>query len=260
MADMLDEAVLVYSQGSGDAELLVTTPAKEGSVIVEFLVFATNPAVLEVLKYLGFSSAGAALGIPSAIQIIKKLRNRKITKLTIDKAAGIGTIETDQGVIQCDSKVAALVGNKKIRDAMQKVVQAPLQNKNDAQFKVLGQNNEIINIVGETEINDFSPMPIGSLEQEHIEFLHINISFAQVNFDSKNGWRIRFADGKEKSATMQDAGFLRRVKDAEQAFKKDDLYEAKIKITTTERLTRSTIIYEVIEITRHWVDKDQRLV
>lgn len=238
---------------------MVTTPARKGSVVVEFLALAKSSGALEVLKYLGFSAAAGAASYPTIINTIKKLKNRKITKITIEKNSDNATIETENGTIIVDKVVAQMVGNKKIRESLHDVVQAPLHDKPNAEFKVLSAQHEKISTITSKDIGDFSPLPTGSLEDVTIENEHINISFSQVNFDSSKGWKIILPDGSEKSAIMKDDGFLNKVKANQQGFKKEDLYEAKIRVTTTSRPTRSTIIYEIVSITRHWV-KENRLV
>lgn len=260
MADLLDEATLQFTKGGADIELMVTTPAKKGSIIVDFLVQASSPNALEVLKYIGLTTFSGAAGIPTLIATIKKLKNRKITRIKIDKSSEEATVVTENGSLKVDKKIAEMIGNKKIRDSLHKIIQAPLHDKDSAEFKVLNSKHEEVFKIEENRLDDFSPMPAGSLEDVTIESLHTNISFAQVNFDSKRGWKIVLPDGKEKSALMQDAAFLSKAKANEQAFKKGDLYEAKLRVTTTERPTRSTIVYEIIEITRHWVKKENRLV
>lgn len=257
MSDLVNEAAQILHSGSPPIDLMVTTPAKKGSVVVEFLALAKSSGALEVLKYLGFSAAAGAVSIPSILNTIQKLQARKITKITIERNADKATIETEDGVFKCDKHIAQMVGNKKIRSALHKVIQGPLQGKPNAEFKVLDAKNDKVITVTHRHIDDFSPLPTGSLEEESIELQHTNITFSQVNFDSSKGWKIIFPDGTEKSATMKDVHFLAKVKASQQTFKKEDLYEAKIRVTTTFRPTRSTIIYEIIEVTRHWVTENR---
>ncbi|WP_038995146.1 hypothetical protein [Pseudomonas putida] len=260
VSDLLDEATLIYTKGGADIELMVTAPAKKGSVIVDFLVHATSPGALEVLKYLGFASATSAVTVPTIFQVVEKLKNRKITSVVIESGKQKATVKTEDGDIQCDPKLAEMISNKKIRDALHRIVQVPLHDKPKAKFKVLDKDHSIIATVDERKIDDYAPLPKGALEEVAVENEHLSISFAQVNFDSSKGWKIVLPNGEEKSATMKDETFLRKVKANQQGFKKGDSYEAKIRITTTSRPTRSTILYEVVEVTRHWVKKEDRLI
>jgi hypothetical protein len=260
MSDLLEEATLLYTKGGADVELMVTTPAKKGSLIVDFLVQASSPATLEILKHIGFTVAGGALTVPTLINTIKKLNNRKIIRINIETSSKRATVVTENGDFECDPKIAEMIGNKKIRNSLHKIIQAPLHDKPDAEFKVLNSKHDPIVKIEESKLGDFAPMPTGSLEEVSVENLHISISFAQVNFDSKRGWKIVLPDGREKSALMQDTSFLSKAKANQQAFKKGDSYEARIRVTTTERPIRSTILYEVMEITRHWVGKENRLI
>jgi len=260
VSDLVSEAALILSNGGADVELKVTTPAKKGSIIVDFLLTSTSPEVLTVLKYLGFSALGGAPIGATLIELVAKIKNQTITSVKIDADNKEAEVTVDGKIIRCNAVVAKLVSNKKIRESLHQIIQAPLSNKHNPVFKVIDSEKKDILVIEDGEIDDFTPLPSGSLEDIHVEHQHINISFAQVNFESSKGWKIRFKDGMEKAAILKDEKFLKSVKENQQAFRKDDLYEVKLEITTTSRPTRSTIDYVITEVTNHWVAKEKRLI
>ncbi|HHU4149466.1 hypothetical protein [Pseudomonas aeruginosa] len=260
MHNLIDETAKVISSGSAAVELKVTTPAKEGSVEVVFALLADPGVALKVLATLGFAAQGAAIAKAALVEFVKKIGDKKITSITIEGDSPDAKVVTDDGEFIVDKNVARLVSNKRARESLHKIIQAPLAGKEGAVFKVLDQAENPVWAADEKEIPDYRPLPVGTLEEVSVERLNINVSFSQVNFDSSKGWRIRNKDGEEFPITMKDQNFLEKVRKNQQGFKKDDLYEIDLEVTTTSRPTRSTIERVVIEVTRHWAAGDRRQV
>ncbi|MCV6429385.1 hypothetical protein [Pseudomonas aeruginosa] len=257
--NMVAEANALINKGA-EVSLKVTAPASEGSVIVEYLLLASNPQALAVLKYLGLSAPGVAIAGGSLIEVVKKLKNRRVVNMTVDEDSDIARIEVDGEVVECDKYVAKLATDKKVRDALHSVVQAPVAGRDGATFKVLdGQDNQVLEI-GHEAANDYSPLPKRSLEKEEVRKETTTAYFVQVNFESNYGWRVKLADGVEHAVTLADEKFMDKVNQNQQSFSKDDLFEIVIETKSTYRQTRSTHNYTVLEVTRHFADKERRLV
>lgn len=259
MYDMVAEASALINKGA-EVSLKVTAPAKEGSVIVEYLLLATNPQALAVLKYLGLTAASSAVLGGSLIEVVKKLKNRRVVNVVIEGDADTAKIEVDGEVIECDKFVAKLAVDKKVRSALHSVVQAPVAGRDGAKFKVLdAQENPVLEIEQEVA-NNYSPLPPKSLESEELRKETKTAYFVQVNFESNNGWRVKLADGTEHAVTLADENFMDKVNQNQQSFSKDDLFEIVIETKSVFRQTRSTHNYTVLEVTRHFADKGRRLV
>lgn len=257
--DMVAEANALINKGA-EVSLKVTAPASEGSVVVEYLLLATNPQALTVLKYLGLSSAGAAIAGGTLMEVVRKLRNRRIVNVTVEEGSGTATIEVDGEIVECNKYVAKLATDKKVRDALHSVVQAPVAGRDGAKFKVLdAQENPVLEI-GQEAANDYSPLPRRSLEKEEVRKETTTAYFVQVNFESNNGWRVKLADGTEHAITLADEKFMDKVNQNQQSFSKEDLFEVVIETKSIYRQTRSTHNYTVLEVTRHFADKGRRLV
>ncbi len=257
--DMVAEANALINKGA-EVDLKVTAPAKEGSLIVEYLLLATTPQALAVLKYLGLTAPGAAIVGGSLIEVVRKLKNRRVVNVVIEGDSETAKIEVDGEVIECDKFVAKLAVDKKVRSALHSVVQAPVAGRDGATFKVLdGQDNAVLEIEQEAA-NNYSPLPPKSLESEEVRKETKTAYFVQVNFESNNGWRVKLADGTEHAVTLSDESFMDKVNQNQQSFSKEDLFEVVIETKSIHRQTRSTHNYTVLEVTRHFADKGRRLV
>lgn len=253
------EASALINKGA-EVELKVSSPVREGSVVIDFLLLATTPGALAVLKYLGLSVAGGAIAGGSLIEIVKKLKSRKVAKVTIEAESDTAVIEVDGERIECNKYVAQLAVDKKVRDSLHSVVQAPISGQKNAKFKVLNEEEEVVLAVEEKAAHNFSPLPAGSLESEETTQEKTTVYFVQVNFESKRGWRVKFADGQEHAVELDDDKFMAKVNQNKQTFSKEDLFEVLIETKSKYRQTRSTHYYTVLEVTRHFAEKDRRLV
>lgn len=259
MYDMVAEANALINKGA-EVDLKVTAPAKEGSVIVEYLLLATNPQALAVLKYLGLTAASAAVAGGSLIEVVKKLKNRRVVNVVIEGDSDTAKIEVDGEVIECDKFVAKLAVDKKVRSALHSVVQAPVAGRDGAKFKVLDAQEQAVLEIEQEVANNYSPLPPKSLESEEVRKETKTAYFVQVNFESNNGWRVKLADGTEHAVTLADESFMDKVNQNQQSFSKEDLFEVVIETKSIHRQTRSTHNYTVLEVTRHFADKGRRLV
>ncbi|WP_419794773.1 hypothetical protein ACQ9Y2_07725 [Pseudomonas palleroniana] len=253
------EANAIMNKGA-EVDLKVSSPVREGSVVVDFLLFATTPAALDVLRYIGFSVAGGAVAGGSLIEVVKRLKSRKVAKVTIEADSDIASIEIDGEIIKCNKYVAQLAVDKKVRDSLHNVIQAPISGKKNATFKVLDEEEDVVLSVKESAAHNFSPLPAGSLESEEISKEKTTAYFVQVNFESGRGWRVRLADGTEHAVELADEKFMTKVNQNQQTFSKEDLFEVVIETKSVYRQTRSTYSYTVIEVTKHFADKGRRLV
>ncbi|MBB3103761.1 hypothetical protein [Azomonas macrocytogenes] len=257
--DAVSQANALINKGA-EVKLKVSAPVREGSIIVDFLLLASTPNALALLKYLGFSGAVGAVAGGSLIEVVQKLKNRKVAKVTIEAESNVAVIEVDGEKIECDKYVAQLAVDKKVRDSLHNVIQAPISGKKNAKFKVLNEQEIEVLVIDEAVAHSFSPLPVGSLESEEITKETTTVYFVQVNFNSKRGWRIKLADGQEYAVELNDNKFMANVNQNKQTFSKEDLFEVILEKRSLYRQTRSSYQYTVVEVTNHFTDKDRRLV
>ncbi|NOP35777.1 hypothetical protein G9P59_28330, partial [Klebsiella pneumoniae] len=102
------------------------------------------------------------------LEVVKKLKNRRVVNVVIEGDSDIAKIEVDGEVVECDKFVARLAVDKKVRDAVHSVVQAPISGREGAKFKVLNEQDDPVVVIKEEDASDYSPLPRKSLEQEEI--------------------------------------------------------------------------------------------
>lgn len=248
MHNLIEETASIISNGSADVTLKVTTPAQEGSVEVVFALLANPATALKVLGILGFAAPTASFVGGSLVELVQQIKGKKITSVTIEGDSQIAEVKTTDGVVKADKNLAKLIANTRIRDSLQKIIQAPLSGKKDAQFKVIGSQNKPVIAIKDDAVDDFVRLPKGTLEEITVEKEVIRASFAQVNFESPKGWRIRKHDGSEFAVIMKDANFLQKVIRNQKTFQKDDNYNLEIETTTTSRPTRATFERVIVKV------------
>ncbi|UUT22124.1 hypothetical protein [Pseudomonas sp. T8] len=248
MHNLIEETASIISNGSADVTLKVTTPAKEGSVEVVFALLADPATALKVLSILGFATPAAAFVGGSLVELVQQIKGKKITSVTIEGDSATAEVMTNDGPIKADKNLAKLITSTKIRDALHKIIQAPLTGKKDAQFKVIGGAELPVVSIKQDAIDDFSRLPKGTLEEISVETEVVRASFAQINFESSKGWRIRKHDGSEFAVTVKDQAFLEKVNKNQKTFQKEDSYNITIETTTTSRPTRATIDRVIVKV------------
>lgn len=251
MNTLVSETAKLISNGSAEVKLKVAAPAKEGSLEVVFALLADPLIAAKVLGVLGISHVGVFTG-STVFELVKQIKNRKILSVVIEGDSETAKLVTSDGEITANKYVARLVSDSKVREALHKVVQAPLAGKEGASFKILDAKHVPVAEVTREHIDDFSQLPKGSLEEVAVSTEVLTVRFEQINFGSKKGWRVVLPDGTEHSATINDGAFLERVGKNQQSFQKEDRYEVRMQTTTTYRPTRSTVERAIVEVIRNW--------
>lgn len=239
-------------------ELEVIAPAKEGSLIVEFALLIKNSGALEVMKYLGISTASASVLGGSALGIAKKLKDKRILGINTDTKTNTSIILLDGETVTSDRTVASLVSDPVIRQAMNEIITQPLLSKNEPSFKIEVENEEVVSFKGE-EVLDFTPLPKASLSSEITKAITANVLLTQVNFDSSRGWKMKY-DGKERPVRMDDASFMSRVKHSEKSFTKGDMFEVALSIVSKTTARSQKTDYVITRVIRHRASTDRKIV
>lgn len=254
---MLNRADDIINKGK-TLELDVTAPAKQGSLVIEFAMIIKESGALEVLKYLGLSAASGAITLGSALGVAAKLKDKKINGLTSSTNSNIAIIELEDGTIECDKTVAALVVDPVIRQSMNEIINQPLSNKEKPSFKITSDGANIYEVKDE-KVLDFTPLPKKSLSHEKIDQITTNVLITQVNFDSSKGWKMLY-DGKEISVRMDDQSFMQRVKDSTKSFTKGDMFEVLLSIVTKNTARSQKVEYIISRVIRHRTSTENKII
>lgn len=246
MNDLITRAAEIVSNGSSEAALKVVAPAKEGSLEIVFAIVADPITTLAVMKNIGIGVAAAATSAATAIGIMDRIKDRKIDRVVVDTKTQKATIFTKDGEFETTNHVAQLVASKDIRQALHKVIQAPLQGRENAKLSIKSNDTEIT--LAEPEIKNFNPIRSDVTEKESKEVFQKVIQFTKLNFRSKRGWIIESNDGFSATVAILDELFMEKVAANEEAFQKDKLYTVEIEKTETTNISGTNTKYAIVRV------------
>ena len=132
--------------------LTVSTPIKEGSIIIDFIMNLPNITdSIDVAKAIGLS-AGGLFGAGSLFELIKQRGNKRPKSITIDESTNEAEIEDFNGKkYKTSIPVSKLINSPKIRDSIQNVIYNPGQKPN-AIISILDANGDPLEEINDTEI------------------------------------------------------------------------------------------------------------
>lgn len=246
MHDLITKSAAIVSNGSSEADLKVIAPAKEGSLEIVYAILADPVTTLAVMKNIGIGVVSAAASAATAIGVMDRLKDRKIERVVIDAKTQKATLYTNDGEIETTGKVAQLVASKEIRQALHKVIQAPLQGREGAKIKFISE--QATNELDEDEIKNFNPIKSDVKEKETKTTFQKVVQFTKLNFKSRRGWTIQSEDAFEASVTIQDDAFLQKVAKNEEAFQKDKLYTVEIEKTETINISGTQTKHAIVRV------------
>ncbi|AZE52489.1 hypothetical protein C4K03_0301 [Pseudomonas synxantha] len=248
MDELIKAAAKIVSNGSSEASLKVLAPAQEGSLEVVFAIFADPLTTKAILAGVGFVTTGIAVGTATAIEVIEKLRDRKIDKVTVDVATKIATLEVEGEKIEIPERIAQLVTDKTVRTALHKVIKAPVENIEGARVKFLGENNNVEVEIPSEKIKLFEPIKVGSLEEIETQTNQVVVRFITLNFKGTSGWRIQTREGFECGVSIEDDAFMQKVTANEEAFQKDKLYTVDLEHEQTRSPGKTRNTYTIKKV------------
>lgn len=258
IAEMIEQADKLLNGEHSTVKVMVTAPAKQGSLCVDFETIQCVQGAIDVVRTLGLSSAVSFFTGGSAIAIAKHMQKKKVVELTENINDNITTLTfSDDEQLQCTPDVAKLVLHPSIRQAMHDLISTPLEGKKDPVFKIKTKDGDIQ--INEDESKNFQPIPKGTLSKKEIEDKEANISFSQVNFEGSTGWKMIY-HGESVSIKMEDEAFLGTVKANQTKFSKDEMFSVKLNITRTKTARSSSIKYIVKKVLRHRVAADKKIL
>ncbi|MEF9673987.1 hypothetical protein QNM99_24995 [Pseudomonas sp. PCH446] len=182
----------------------------------------------------------------TAIGIIDRLKDTKIDRVIIDAKTKEAILVTKNGEIKTNSNVAQLVSSREIRQALHKVIQAPLQGRDQATISFISEDAEVV--LAEPEIKNFTPIRSDVTEKETKEKFQKVVQFTKLNFKSRRGWTIQSKDGLDVSVTIRDDAFLSKVASNEEAFQKDKFYTVELQKTDTINISGTKTSYDIVRI------------
>lgn len=249
MDKLIRQVDIILNGENQHIQLYVEAPAKPGSLVVDFVTQLIDvESAKEILRAIGIitSTSMPALGIFAALRQIGK---KEIISVHTEDDSTIAEVKLSDGSsIEMDTDVAKLATAPKIRAYVKEIVSAPLGSMPNAHFKIIGDNESTklhftdadIEAVKQLKKNGKPPV---------IDKITSVLSFSQVNFEDKSGWKINLSENTIVAANLLDDNFFNLVRARQQSFKKDEKFTMVLeKTTTTDDLGKERYSYKILKV------------
>ncbi len=258
IAKLFKQADTLLNGEQKTVDLQVTAPAREGSLAIDFAITILNSGGVDILKYLGLSSASASVIGGTALSVARQLKRKKVISIETTSGSSQAKILYNGGEIECEKTVAMLATNPDIRKSMNEVISQPFLGKNDPKFRVEINGLDVFLAEGDV-VTEFTPMPKNSMSTEETQVITTNVHITQINFESKNGWRMLY-DGQEKAVKMDDDAFMTRVRDSVHKFSNGDMFEVELSITHKITARSERTEYMITHVIRHRAAPERQIL
>lgn len=257
VADLLEEANNIVNGGSSKIAVSVHGAFKSGSFGIDFRVIQDIfQNVMNLFNSEGVTAANNLLGLlglkdvgKGLIALIKKLKGRRIKNIEkLDDNRVRIHIDTREK-IDIEGSVLELYKSARVRDALDKVINRPLNRNGIEEFRSLiaGQKEPVI---VRKEEKDFFELPLIDDELLGENETEAYLQVVSLSFKEDNKWR--FSRGENVFfASVEDTHFLGGINRNEIRFSKDDIL--KVRLLTKDLLTGNGIRteYKVLEVLEH---------
>ena len=278
MKELINRADRTIHRRQSTVKLYLQAPVQSGSVEVPFLLDNASNA-MAVLEYLGFA-AGVAVSTltgQGVLDVIKKTKGKSILEVKTTDKSNEATLVLDGKELTVDKKVARLVTNSKLRENIQQIVSVPLEGKIEPKFKVklfeepLEDNNEQLNEVvakevrtvefEQSQVKMIENMDISLVPEIHTEEKEATIALTQISFTgSEKGWKMSYNGKTDVSVELLDENFIKKINKNTASFRKGDLFNVTLRITTRITGKRETVRYSIVKVKNHMASADRKIV
>ncbi|MBS7815863.1 hypothetical protein [Wohlfahrtiimonas chitiniclastica] len=245
MNDLILKSNYILHKEETPPLVTVTTPVKEGSIVIDFLV--TAPTVSTVLNMLGFSAAAGWAG-RTVFDVVKRIGNKAPKVININKKEKTTTIEIDQKQnLKVSTDVVKILNNIRIRESLNQIVYEPTKGQK-ALVKIKDSEDKVIQEITADDTQNYKFIKSPDKKPEDPEYITTTIRFVRIQFDSPEGWKFKFAtDNKINPVVIEDKEFLFRIQNAKESFDANKLFEVKMEIINQKTGTNRTKTTYTIE-------------
>ena len=199
-----------------------------------------------LLNLVGFGSVGAK----GLIQLIRRIRGRKVTKVEVIEEARETVLTLEEGeLIRVESRVAKAYLNPTIRKDVYEVMK-PLEKEGVTKFSsYVGSDKTPTVRVEKEEITYFKPDVDINAEIEPTE-KEMLVTIDSLAFKENNKWRV-FDGTSSFFVTILDDEFLERVRSNRVRFAHDDVLH--VRLRTTQMLDSDGLRahHEIVKVIAH---------
>lgn len=263
MASLITQADKLLNGEESEAKVDVRAH-NAGSYEVEFVAWLSSGGI-DVLKTLGVSAMSATAFSASLLSILKRLRNRKIANIVINKdepEKSYVQLE-DNEQVPCTPEIAKLVQSHVVRTQVDNIFRKPVLKDPTAKVK-LGldlDNEDMTQIITYEDTGLFKAPPKKSLQEETITTEPKNVFFVQINLESSKGWKAKIQENKEFSVKMDDESFIDRINLKKDFPVKGELFEVDLETTIRRTDNKESTSYRITKVKRHrTTDKGKKIL
>ncbi|PHS66359.1 MAG: hypothetical protein COB09_02550 [Thalassobium sp.] len=211
---------------------------KKGSIELLFTILQ-SPEAISVLKALGIMVTGGSISLGGVMEVIKKLRGRKIKAVIQGDNPDSITIQTVDGEeLSCTQAQKRLITDKTFRKHLDQVFSEPFQSTNATKISfgvVDAKTDEEATFDIKLHESDALSTPDEIFETNVVKTNHtVNVKFRSVSVKDSEDWVVEFSQ-KEHKVEILDKAFLTKLQDEETGFNFGRLYKSDVEKTVTTK-------------------------
>lgn len=297
MKELISRADKTINRRKETVKLYLQAPVQAGSLEIPFMLenLTVTADALEVLKYLGISAGAVVTKIMGGgvLEVLKKTKGKSILEIRSTSKSPEATLVLDGEELTVDKKVARLVANPRVRENIQKLVATPLEGKSESAFKIklleqididetpTEQSSDTVDFVeseeGVTFIQDINPVDVVSFGKDDVaifekmelspipeiysEDIDTTIALTQISFTgSAKGWKMSYGNKTDISVELLDKHFIQQINKDIASFRKGDLFNVVLRITTRTLAKRETVRYSIVKVKNHMASSGRKIV
>lgn len=254
-----DKAGVFDAEGPVGSEVLVR-PAKEGSFLIEVVRVATEIMAenQEVLKTA--AGVGTATGVPSLATLLwwaTKSVRADVKDFDYLENGNVKVVWQDDTVDEIPRAAwDELQKRGRRRKKHLRQIMAPLSDPRVSALDVARTptvDEEDVEVTEEEAPKkftltrpDYNAVTPGDEVEESQEILEVEAQMSAIDFDDPTRWRVK-ADGRTRSATVEDEDFLARVAKG-LAIRKSDIFRLRIREDAITRNGRTRTTWTVLRV------------
>lgn len=251
-ADLIDEAAPLIDPNLPQLSLRIKPNFKQGSfeafleVASLYSKFVSIFAGPDAQAWSAFFQIVGIAGAAGVLQLIKRSKGRKPTKVTIQRTETVTVTFEGESPIEVDRRVWALFQSAKARRAIERIV-SPLLERGFDLLKIKHKGKSTLE-VSQAEA-EFFKAPVEH-EGETVSDLETRLVIVAPSFNAGNKWRV--TDGARTIyASILDKTFEHSVQQGNEAFSKGDTLHVTLRTAQWVEDGRLQAGYSIIKVHRH---------
>lgn len=203
---------------------------------------------VDILPVIGFSSAAGHFALGGAMEVLRRLKGRKIDSLDpIDESKTLIKVENES--IESSPRVCELVVNPSFRNAINKAFVSPVEQGKASVIKIYieGFEDNPLHLKQE-EIVSFKPSEEVYSKQVLTFDYTTTIQFLSAHAYASGSWMVEMY-GAKKNVELLDKEFIARINSPNGNISFGKKYKVEVRETKTSRIGgRANRTFEIIKV------------